>query len=156
MLVAHDLGTTGNKASLHDDSGRLLAATTVTYPTRYAPGGVAEQDPRDWWHAVCTATRHLLAETETTPAEVAAVSFSGQMMGAVLLDAAMEPVRPAMIWAHQAVEQFEGSNDGRRREEDEDRSAGARRHDAGSAPHECTPASDLRRSTWRRTQRQCR
>ncbi len=99
MLVAHDLGTTGNKASLHDDSGRLLAATTVTYPTRYAPGGVAEQDPRDWWHAVCTATRHLLAETETTPAEVAAVSFSGQMMGAVLLDAAMEPVRPAMIWA---------------------------------------------------------
>ena len=27
------------------------------------------------------------------------VSFSGQMMGAVLLDAAGEPVRPAIIWA---------------------------------------------------------
>lgn len=99
MLVAHDLGTTGNKASLHDDSGRLLSATTVTYPTRYAPGGVAEQDPHDWWHAVCAATRHLLAESETSPADVAAVSFSGQMMGAVLLDAALEPARTSLIWA---------------------------------------------------------
>jgi xylulokinase len=99
MLVAHDLGTTGNKASLHDDAGRLVASVTVTYPTRFDHGGVAEQDAELWWRAVCEATRRLLADTGTAPDDVRAVGFSGQMMGAVLLDAAYQAVRPAIIWA---------------------------------------------------------
>ena len=113
MLMAHDLGTTGNKASLHDDSGRMVAATTVGYDTRFARGGVAEQAPEDWWRAVCEATRHLLAETSTRPGDVAAVSFSGQMMGAVFLDEHLEPVRPAMIWAdHRSADQCQRLVDG--------------------------------------------
>ena len=60
MIVAHDLGTTGNKASLHDDEGRTLAAVTVDYPANFAAGGIAEQDPEHWWEAVGTATRRLL------------------------------------------------------------------------------------------------
>jgi len=99
MIIAHDLGTTGDKASLHHDDGRLVAAATVRYGTRYADGGVAEQNPDDWHDAVCAATRRLLADTGTAAGAVAAVSFSGQMMGAVLLDAAHRPVRPALIWA---------------------------------------------------------
>lgn len=99
MIIAHDLGTTGDKASLHGDDGRLHAAVTVRYPTRFGPGGIAEQDPRRWWAAVGQATRELLAGTGTAGADVRAIGFSGQMMGAVLLDAGYEPVRPALIWA---------------------------------------------------------
>lgn len=98
MLIAHDLGTTGDKASLHDDSGRLLAAVTVGYPTRYA-GVVSEQDPDDWWRAVVEATRALLVRAAVRPADVAGICVSGQMMGAVLLDSSGRPVRPAMIWS---------------------------------------------------------
>jgi xylulokinase len=106
MLVAHDLGTTGNKASLHDDDGRLVASVTVSYPTRFDRGGVAEQDPEQWWRAVCEATRRLLADTGTAADDVRAVGFSGQMMGAVLLDAAHEVVRPSLIWAdHRSTAQ---------------------------------------------------
>jgi xylulokinase len=99
VLLAHDIGTTGDKASLHDDAGRLLAAVSVAYPTRYGAGGLVEQDPRDWWNAACEATRALLATTGTPAAEISAVGLSGQMMGAVLLDAKLEPVRPSLIWA---------------------------------------------------------
>lgn len=99
MLVAHDLGTTGNKASLHADDGRLLSAVTVAYPVHFAPGGVAEQDPEHWWGAVVEATRTLLARTGAAPGDVSGVVVSGQMMGAVLLDADHRPVRPAIIWA---------------------------------------------------------
>lgn len=99
MLVAHDLGTTGNKASLHNDDGTLVAALAVPYSTRFARGGIAEQDPEQWWEAVCAATRHLLVDTGTDAGAIRAVGFSGQMMGAVLLDAAYRPVRPAIIWA---------------------------------------------------------
>ncbi|MFC6356495.1 xylulokinase [Luethyella okanaganae] len=99
MIIAHDLGTTGDKASLHEDNGRLLAAVTVGYPAHFADGGVAEQDPTDWWNAVVEATRTLIARTEVDPASVTGLVVSGQMMGAVLLDASYEPVRPAIIWA---------------------------------------------------------
>jgi xylulokinase len=106
MLVAHDLGTTGNKASLHDDDGRLVAAVTVAYPTRFDHGGVAEQDPERWWDAVCEATRRLLSDSGTPAETVQAIGFSGQMMGAVLLDASYRPLRPAIIWAdHRSTDQ---------------------------------------------------
>lgn len=99
MIIAHDLGTTGDKASLHHDDGRLVASVTVPYPAHFAAGGVAEQNPQDWWEAVVAATRELLSRTATAPSEVAGLVVSGQMMGAVLLDGDGEPVRPAIIWA---------------------------------------------------------
>ena len=99
MLIAHDLGTTGNKSSLHTDSGELVAAVTVRYPVHYADGGVSEQNPEDWWNAVVEATRRLLDQTGVDPAGVAGVVVSGQMMGAVLMDAEYAPVRPAIIWS---------------------------------------------------------
>jgi xylulokinase len=99
LIVAHDLGTSGDKASLHDESGRLLAAHTESYPTRFGSEGRAEQDPADWWAAFCTGTRSLLAQTGARPAEVACVAMSGQMMGVVLVDDGDEAIRAALIWA---------------------------------------------------------
>ena len=99
VILAHDLGTTGDKAALYSPEGALVAATTARYGTDYGPGGHVEQDAGDWWQATATATRSLLEQTGVRADEVACVSFSGQMMGALLLDAHGEPVRPAIIWA---------------------------------------------------------
>lgn len=99
MIIAHDLGTTGNKASLHHDNGRLVTAVTVNYGAHFADGGVAEQNPEDWWNAVVEATRLLIARSGANPTDVTGLTVSGQMMGAVLLDADHQPVRPAIIWA---------------------------------------------------------
>lgn len=99
MLIAHDLGTTGNKASLHEDDGRLLDSVTIAYPAHFGDAGLAEQDPQVWTDAVIQATSRLLATSHTDPAEVEGLVVSGQMMGAVLLDRQHRPVRPAIIWA---------------------------------------------------------
>lgn len=99
MILAHDLGTTGNKASLHNDDGSLVSSITVGYGTDYGLGGFVEQDPESWWNAVALATHGLLERTGTAKEAVAAVGFSGQMMGAVFLDEDLELLRPAMIWA---------------------------------------------------------
>ncbi len=97
MILAHDLGTTGNKASLYENSGAFILSVTCTYPVDFGSGGRAEQNPQDWWRAVLEATRQLLSQSGRSDVDV--VSFSGQMMGAVSLDARLEPVRPAVIWA---------------------------------------------------------
>jgi xylulokinase len=99
MIISHDLGTTGNKATLVSNDGRLVAAVTASYPTDFGPRGKAEQDAEHWWTGLCTATKGLLDQAVVRPEDIDVVSFSGQMMGAVLLDAAGEPVRPAIIWA---------------------------------------------------------
>lgn len=98
-ILAHDLGTSGNKATLYDMNGRLAASELVEYPTYYPQAGYVEQDPEDWWRAVCTATRVLLEKSGVKSNEIAAVSFSGQMMGCVLTDANGDPLRRALIWA---------------------------------------------------------
>lgn len=98
MIIAHDLGTTGNKASLHHPDGRLAHAVTISYPAHFASGGIAEQNPGDWWDAVVKATRALL-EAAGHDGAVSGIVISGQMMGAVLLDKEGQPVRPAIIWA---------------------------------------------------------
>ena len=93
MLIAHDLGTTGNKASLHDDTGRLLASVTVSYPAHFAAGGIAEQDPGHWWDAVVSATRSLVERAEVQPSEVTGLVVSGQMMGAPCARRSSGPTR---------------------------------------------------------------
>ncbi|KAA0962374.1 xylulokinase [Microbacterium sp. ANT_H45B] len=118
MLIAHDLGTTGNKASLHHDDGRLVTSVTVPYPAHFAAGGIAEQDPDHWWDAVVAATRELLDRATVAPETIGGLVVSGQMMGTVLLDAHGHPVRPAIIWADtrsgtqtHALEQRLGAHD---------------------------------------------
>lgn len=99
MIISHDLGTTGNKATLVDHQGQVIASYTATYATDFGPRGKAEQDPEQWWRAVGEASRKLLARADVSAGDIEVVSFSGQMMGAVLVDDAGTPVRPAIIWA---------------------------------------------------------
>ena len=99
MILSHDLGTTGNKATLVSNDGRLLQSVVVAYPVDFGPGGKAEQQPDHWWNAVVAASRDLLTKAAVDPSEIDVVSFSGQMMGVVPIDAVGNPVRPAIIWA---------------------------------------------------------
>lgn len=101
LILAHDLGTTGDKATLFDRDGRAAAAAFVAYETTYQQPNWAEQNPADWEAALIGATRQLLA-TAAVPAEaIAAISFSGHMNGALLVDAQGVPLHPAIIWADQ-------------------------------------------------------
>jgi xylulokinase len=101
-ILAHDLGTTGNKATLFD-AARGTAVTTAfeAYETAYPRPNWAEQDPADWWRAVRDSTRELLTTSGVAPGDIAVVSFSGMMMGALAVDATGGPLRSAIIWADQ-------------------------------------------------------
>jgi xylulokinase len=100
-LLAHDLGTTGNKATLFDTKGRLIASVLETYATFYDKPGWVEQDPDDWWRAVCTASASVMQKAGITKSSIAAMSFSGHMMGCVPVDEHGRALRRAIIWADQ-------------------------------------------------------
>lgn len=96
-LLAHDIGTSGNKATLFTTGGLLVKSVTSSYEAHFFNSTWAEQNPDDWWRAVCESSSALVQGID--PAEIAAVSFSGQMMGCVCVDRAGVPLRPAIIWA---------------------------------------------------------
>jgi xylulokinase len=101
FILAHDLGTTGNKASLYDAEGKLLGSSLSEYGTQFEHTGWAEQNPEDWWQAVCTSTKELISQTKINKSDIACIVFSGQMMGCVPLDKNAKPLRNALIWADQ-------------------------------------------------------
>lgn len=106
LLLAHDLGTSGNKATLFDTEGHLLASTTVPYKTFYSNGTWAEQDPQAWWAAVRSSTRAILRSHPAN--EIGVISFSGQMMGCLAVDAQGRPLKNHIIYSDQrSVKQTE-------------------------------------------------
>lgn len=103
-ILAHDLGTSGNKATLFAEDGTLVKSVTSSYGTDYFNNNWAEQDPEDWWRAVCTSTRELVADID--PSSVAVIALSGQMMGCLCVDKQGNPVRKSIIYCDQrAVKQ---------------------------------------------------
>ena len=100
-ILAHDLGTSGNKATLFSEDGRLIGSRTVAYDAHYFNDTWVEQDADDWWQAVCRSSKSLIEDSGTDPKDIATVSFSGQMMGCLCVDREGRPLRPSIIWADQ-------------------------------------------------------
>jgi len=98
LVIGHDVGTGGNKAVLADVRGKLLATAFHPYEVGYPRPGWAEQDPSDWWDAVCTCTRRLLEQSGASPGRVLGMGFAGQMADTVPVDGEGEPLTPAVIW----------------------------------------------------------
>jgi xylulokinase len=101
-LIGIDVGTGGTRVLLVDSAGKVIGSTVRDHAPFHSPQpGWAEQDPEDWWQAAIHAIPALLQATSTSPDEIAALGLSGQMHGAVLLDAADRVLRPALIWCDQ-------------------------------------------------------
>ena len=95
-LIGIDIGTSGTKSGLFDTSGNAICSSTEEYPLYQPQNGWAEQNPLDWWHAVCSTLRQITRGID--PAEVAGIGLSGQMHGLVMLDGEGAVLRPAILW----------------------------------------------------------
>jgi xylulokinase len=105
LLLGIDVGTGGTRALLADERGRVIASGTEEHEPFASPQpGWAQQNPADWWRACGLAVKKALSAAGKNASEIACVGFSGQMHGAVLLDAAGEVIRPALIWCDQRTE----------------------------------------------------
>ena len=98
MFIGLDLGTSGLKALLCDETQAVRAVARVGYPMDTRSLGLVEQDCADWIRAVETAMADLRAADPAGMAAVRAIGLSGQMHTLVVLGADDAPLRPAMIW----------------------------------------------------------
>ncbi|MBO5798101.1 MAG: xylulokinase, partial [Clostridia bacterium] len=100
-LLGVDLGTSGTKTVLFNETGTPLASHTVEYPLYQPQNGWAEQEPTDWWNATVEGIRTVLQKSGANPAEVKGIGLSGQMHGLVMLDKDNKVLRRSIIWCDQ-------------------------------------------------------
>ena len=95
-LIGIDIGTSGTKSVLFDTKGNVIASALEEYPMLQPQNGWAEQNPNDWWQAVCK-TLNVITKSANN-GKIVGVGLSGQMHGLVMLDENNEVIRNAIIW----------------------------------------------------------
>ncbi len=98
LWLGYDAGTGGTKAVLIDSAANVFGASFCEYPLYHPAPHWAEQDPEDWWQAVVSCTRALLAASGVAPERVAGIGFAGQMLGLVPMRADGSPQGMAVSW----------------------------------------------------------
>ncbi|WP_414473321.1 xylulokinase [Microvirga sp. M2] len=93
-----DVGTSAVKALLVDEEQRTMADATIPLETSRPKDLWSEQDPETWWIAVQAALERLRVRAPAAFSGIEGIGLSGQMHGAVLLDARGQPLRPAILW----------------------------------------------------------
>jgi xylulokinase len=97
-VIGCDIGTSGTKAILVSETGKVISKVTVEYPLLTPHPGWAEQDPESWVKAAFQAISGVVTITKVKPEDVKALGFSGQMHSSVFLDKAGKVLRSALLW----------------------------------------------------------
>lgn len=97
-LMGIDIGTSACKVAVFDRQGQVLASASGDYPVYYPREGWAEQDPEEWWSAVCGAVRQVLKKADVRPEEIAGVGIDGQSWSAIAIDKDGKVLTNTPIW----------------------------------------------------------
>jgi xylulokinase len=104
VFLGLDIGTGGTRAVLVNERGQVVGSAAEEHaPFRSEFPGWAEQDPEDWWRAAQKAIREVVAANGG--ARIHSVGLTGQMHGAVMLDADGKVLRPSLIWCDQRTDE---------------------------------------------------
>jgi xylulokinase len=96
-----DVGTTGAKALLIDERGRVIATASTEYPLSTPKPLWSEQNPADWERASIESIHAVIEKSGVKADAITAVGLTGQMHGLTLLDEKGAPLRPAILWNDQ-------------------------------------------------------
>jgi xylulokinase len=103
-LAGVDIGTSGTKTILIDEAGNVVARAMAEYPL-YSPKPLwSEQEPEDWWSAVCSTLKAVISKSGVNPSDIAGVGLSGQMHGSVFVDGDGNVLRRALLWNDQRTQ----------------------------------------------------
>ncbi|MBZ0309729.1 MAG: xylulokinase, partial [Anaerolineae bacterium] len=97
-----DISTTGAKALLIDESGKVAASHTSPQPISTPKPLWSEQNPADWWEGMTASIREVLKQVPAD--QIAAIGLTGQMHGLVCLDDTGRVLRPAILWNDQRTQ----------------------------------------------------
>lgn len=103
-LLAIDQGTSGCKTTLFDIDGQVIGSETRSYKTTYPKVNWAEQNPVDWWDAICKNIQKIIKETRINPKNIVGIGIDGTGWACLPIDKDGQVLHPAMIWLDRRAE----------------------------------------------------
>lgn len=97
-LLGIDFGGGASKATLIDTNGNIIAEHSVEYPTSHPAQGYCEQNPDDWYAALCEDTKTLINKSGINVADILGIAIDAATHTAVFCDKDHKPLRPAIHW----------------------------------------------------------
>lgn len=97
-LLGIDIGTSACKVALFDTSGAVTAQANRPYELYYPQSGWVEQDPEEWWQAICDGIRDVLAQSGVDPKEIAGIGIDGQSWSCIPVDKEGNCLARTPIW----------------------------------------------------------
>ena len=97
-LLGIDIGTSACKVAAFDRNGQVMASASGGYAVYYPQEGWAEQNPVEWWEAICGAVKEVLLKGNIDPEEIAGIGLDGQSWSAIAVDKDGEVLMNTPIW----------------------------------------------------------
>lgn len=103
-VIAHDVGTSSNKAVLLDVEGNVMASSEKEYPFTYPNPGWVEQNPDDYWQAIVASTKSIIETSGITSAEIIGIVHTTQAMGIIPIDESNNILHNNISWVDGRAE----------------------------------------------------
>lgn len=97
-LLGIDIGTSSCKVALFTENGEAVEQSSKSYPIFRPQKGWVEQNPEDWWYAVCEAIKELLNNSKVRPEKIAGIGVDGQSWSAIPISREGNLLRNTPIW----------------------------------------------------------
>src|SRR5689334_15494783 len=97
-VLGIDFGTESVRAGIFDVRGQPLAFAATPYRLLHPHPGWAEQNPDEWWSSLVQSVRAAMGLAQIWPQEIAGISYDCTTCTVVVLDAAGQTLRPAIMW----------------------------------------------------------
>ncbi len=98
-VLALDQGTTSSRAILFDREGLTRASASQEFKQYYPQPGWVEHDAMEIWQSQLAVAEKVLAETQVSPQDVAALGITNQRETVLLWDRQTgEPLSHAIVW----------------------------------------------------------
>lgn len=98
LLLGIDIGTSACKVAVFGEDGAVLAQAVRDYQVYYPESGWAEQDPEEWWSAVCGGIKAVLAEGSASADDICGIGVDGQSWSAIPVDRDGNVLYRTPIW----------------------------------------------------------
>ena len=86
LLLGVDIGTSACKVAVFNKQGEVIASGNGGYQVYYPHPGWAEQNPDEWWEAVCKAIWTVISSSGVSPDDIAGIGIDGQSWSAIAID----------------------------------------------------------------------
>jgi xylulokinase len=97
-VLVIDLGTSGPKVGLVDQSGVVLYCASASVKMSILPGEGAEHDPAEWWSTITSCVKKVTQSSGVSPSAIVAISVTSMWSVTLPVDETGEPLMNALSW----------------------------------------------------------